>query len=73
MGLRVRINWKAKLKDALELSKLVLLILMMTLGFFISYAFILYAFNIELTDLILWLCFFVACLSEVGFIKWISN
>ena len=73
MGLRVKIDWKAKLKNVLELVKLTLLILMMTLGFFISYAFILYACNLEMTDLVLWLCFFMACLSETGFIRWISN
>lgn len=72
MGLRVKINWKAKLKDALELSKIVLLILMMTLGFFISYAFILYAFGLELTDLVFWFCFGLALSSECLFIKWIS-
>jgi hypothetical protein len=73
MGLQVRINWKAKLKNALELSKLILLIIMMTLGFYVSYAFILYSCNLELTGVALWFCFFMACLSETVFIRWISN
>lgn len=73
MGFKLKVNWKAKLITCLEIVKLTLLILMMTIGFFTSYAFIAFFFAVELTDVVLWICFLLACLSEFGYIRWISN
>lgn len=73
MSLFKKINWKAKLKYALEAIKFALFTIMMTLGFYLAYAFIANAFSIELTNLVLWICFGLAAVSEFLYIKWISN
>ena len=73
MNLFKKINWKAKLKYVLEAIKFYLFILMMTLGFFLVYAFIADVIGLELTNLVLWICLGLAAVSEFLYVKWISN
>ena len=73
MSLFKKIDWRAKLKYALEAIKFHLFTIMMTLGFFLAYAFIADVIGLELTNLVLWICFGLAVVSEVLYIKWISN
>ena len=73
MNMFKKINWRAKLKYVLEAIKFALFTLMMTLGFYLTYAFIANAVSIELTNLVMWICFGLAVVSEFWYIKWISN
>jgi hypothetical protein len=71
--MKTKFTLKKAVETLLEILKVALLFAMMTLGFFISFAFVLFALGVTLTNFVLALLFVAACLSELGYIRWISN
>ena len=53
--------------------KFILLVLSMTLGFWISYAFVWYAVGLPLKDWALWMLLAIAGLTEYGYCRWINE
>ena len=69
----MKTDWKDVIKNAVNGVKFGLLTFMMTAGFFLCYTFVVYSImSQQLTDLVLWLCFGLAVVSEFLYIKWVT-
>ena len=69
----MKINWKDVFNNIVNGIKFGLLTFMMTAGFFISYAFVAYSImSLSPTDTALWICFGLAIISEILYIKWVT-
>lgn len=66
-------NWNDTKDKIINALKFGLLTSMMIIGFFFCYTFIVYLTGTAITNLVLWVIFAAAVISEVFYIKWISN
>lgn len=61
---------KYKLLNAIKIA---LILYLMTVGFFTTYAFVAHIIGIPLTNIVLWIIFGASCVSELGYVKWAAN
>ena len=60
-------------RNIIKWIKFYLLAVMMSLGFYVSYAFVWCVLGFELTTLVLYILAALGLLSELAYIKWVSR
>ena len=59
--------------NIINFLKVFLLVISMTMGFYLIYVYIWFIVGLPLTNWALWLLVAVACLTEYGYYKWIRE
>lgn len=62
-----------KKKNILNAIKLLIILTMMTQGFFFTYTLVWSAVGLTFTNWVPWLLYAIACLTEYGFFKWVER